>query len=112
MKRGDVIAAIAQPIARTIDAMAGTNVAGCKGCKQMQQNLNDEMSVTDAIYERWFKAKEKGEKMKYQIMVIVDAEKPSEASVKAETIGEVLSVQVKPTPPPRPQPSNLVQRPG
>ena len=37
---GDVVAAIAQPIARTIDAVAGTNVAGCGGCAQRQEALN------------------------------------------------------------------------
>ncbi len=100
---GDKIALIAQPIARGIDAITGSNVAGCSGCNKMKQNLNSGMSLQDAIYQRWFKAKQEGEKMKYQIMVVVDAEKPSEASAKAETIGEVLSVQVKPTPPVRPQ---------
>ena len=106
MKKGDAIAAIAQPIARTIDAVAGTNVSGCSGCKNMQNNLNSGMSLSDAIYERWFKAKEKGEKMKYQITVVIDAEKFTEAVGKAEAIGEVLAAQVKPAPPQRqPQPS-------
>lgn len=49
---GDRIAAIAQPIARMIDAVAGTNVAGCGGCKQMQANLNAGMSIPDAIRHR------------------------------------------------------------
>ncbi len=106
---GDKIALIAQPIARGIDAIAGSNVAGCSGCDKMKQNLNSGMSLQDAIYERWFKAKQEGIKMKYQIMVVVDAEKPSEASVKAESIGEVLSVQVKPVPQPRPvQPAQMM----
>jgi hypothetical protein len=96
MKKGDAIARFAQPIARGIDAIVGTSVSECVGCKSMRENLNSGMSVTDAIYERWFKAKQQGEKMKYQITVIVDGEKPSEASAKAEAIGEVLSVQARP----------------
>ncbi len=102
MRLGDAIAVVAQPIARGIDAVAGTKVAGCSGCKKMRNNLNEGMSLQDAIYQRWFTAKQKGENMKYQIMVVVDAEKPSEAAAKAESIGEVLSVQVKPVPQPRP----------
>ena len=108
---GDKIAALAQPIARGIDAVARTNVAGCSGCKKMQQNLNAGMSVTDAIYERWFKAKQKGEKMKYQFVVVIDDESFAKASVKAESVGEVLSGQVKPVPTiQQPKPSGMTQR--
>ncbi len=103
MKLGDAIAAIAEPIARGIDAIAGTNVAGCSGCNKMRANLNAGMSMQDAIYQRWFAAKQKGEKMKYQITVVVDADKASEATIKAESIGDVISVQVRPTPQVRPQ---------
>jgi len=113
MMLGDKIASVAQPIARTIDRVSETNVAGCSGCKKMRDNLNSGMSLIDAIYERWFKAKEKGEKMKYQITVVVDADKFADAVSKAEAIGEVLNAQVKPVPPPRPQHQmgTVVQRP-
>ena len=37
---GDAVAVVAQPIARAIDRVAGTNVAGCGGCKQRQDTLN------------------------------------------------------------------------
>lgn len=37
---GDVVAAVAQPIARAIDRVAGTNIAGCGGCKKRQESLN------------------------------------------------------------------------
>jgi hypothetical protein len=112
MKRGDTIASVAQPIARGIDAVIGTNVAGCSGCKQMQENLNSGMSLVDSIYERWFKAKQQGEKMKYQITVVVDAEKCSDAVSKAESIGEVLNAVVKPIPQARPlPPTGVVARP-
>lgn len=40
---GDVVAAVAQPIARMIDAVAGTNVQGCGGCKKRQEALNKAM---------------------------------------------------------------------
>ncbi len=109
MKLGDAIASVAQPIARRIDAVAGTNVAGCSGCKKMRDNLNAGMSVQDAIYQRWFAAKQQGEKMKYQMTLVVEAEKMSEAVAKAESIGDVLTIQVKPTVPPRPpgQPTQI-----
>jgi hypothetical protein len=37
---GDVIASVAQPIAKVIDAVAGTNVAGCGACAKRQAALN------------------------------------------------------------------------
>ncbi len=100
MKRGDAVALFSQPIARGIDAVLGTDIAGCVGCSKMQQNLNAGMSVPDAIYERWFKAKQEGGEMKYQITVVVDADKASDAVAKAESIGEVIAIQVRPTPQP------------
>lgn len=117
MKLGDAIATVAQPIAHSIDAVAGTNVSGCSGCKKMREDLNSGMSVSDAIYERWFKAKLKGETMKYQITIVVDADKFSDAILKSESIGEVINAQAKPAPPtpqarPAPQVPHMVQRAG
>ena len=40
---GDAVAVVAQPIARVIDAVLGTNVAGCGGCKARQAALNKAM---------------------------------------------------------------------
>lgn len=37
---GDAVAVVAQPIARVIDAMLGTNIKGCGGCKKRQAALN------------------------------------------------------------------------
>jgi len=37
---GDRIARIAQPIARAIDAVAGTDLQNCNGCAQRQELLN------------------------------------------------------------------------
>ena len=111
MKKGDAIAAIAQPIARTIDALAGTNVSGCSGCKQMQTNLNSGMSLADAVIARWFT--KQGEKMgqPYVITeqtVIEDAESPSDAiSKKIAGEGQAISinaqVRVQPQKPPTPK---------
>ncbi len=37
---GDLVAAVAQPIARAIDAAAGTKLAECGGCKKRREALN------------------------------------------------------------------------
>ena len=37
---GDVVASVAQPIARVIDAVVGTHLQGCGGCKKRQESLN------------------------------------------------------------------------
>lgn len=37
---GDVVAKLAQPIAGAIDAVAGTNLKNCGGCKRRKELLN------------------------------------------------------------------------
>lgn len=37
---GDAVAVVAQPIARAIDAVAGTNLQGCGGCAKRREALN------------------------------------------------------------------------
>ena len=37
---GDVVAAVAQPIARAVDRVAGTNLKGCQGCAKRREKLN------------------------------------------------------------------------
>lgn len=37
---GDLVEKFAQPIAKAIDKVAGTNVQGCGGCKKRKQALN------------------------------------------------------------------------
>jgi hypothetical protein len=37
---GDLVAAVAQPIAHGIDSVAGTRVAECGGCKRRREALN------------------------------------------------------------------------
>ena len=76
----------------------------------MRDNLNSGMSLTDAIYQRWFAAKQKGEKMKYQMVIVVEADKFTDAVQKAEAIGDVLSAQLKPEPPQRTQIGNVTPR--
>ncbi len=108
MKLGDTISAVATPIARALKMPcidpATNQLRPESGCAKMRDNLNAGMSIQDAIYQRWFAAKQQGEKMKYQITVVVDAEKMSEAVLKGESIGDVLLSQVKPVQQVRPQP--------
>ena len=47
---GDAVAVVAQPIARTIDRVLGTNVAGCGGCKARQAALNRAVPFNAPIY--------------------------------------------------------------
>lgn len=106
---GDKIASVATPIARALKLPCIDPVTNElrpeSGCAKMRQNLNNGMTITDAVYERWFKAKQEGKKMKYQIVIIVEADKTSEATLKAEALGEVIAIQARPEPPsqaPRP----------
>ncbi len=103
MRTGDAIASVATPIARVVDWFAGTKIEGCSGCGKMRDNLNAGMSIQDAIYQRWFKAKQQGEKMKYQVSILIEAEKLTEAAQKAESIGDVIAIQARPEPQARPQ---------
>jgi hypothetical protein len=49
---GDKIASFAQPIAKLIDKVAGTKIAGCKGCKKMKRRLNAGMPLSGALRKR------------------------------------------------------------
>ncbi len=50
--RGDDIAAIALPIARQIDAVFGTHIATCGGCKKMRAELNAGVGFVRATKNR------------------------------------------------------------
>ncbi len=108
---GDAISSVATPIARALKMPCidpETNqLRPESGCAKMRNNLNAGMSLQDAIYERWFKAKQEGEKMKYQMTIVVEAEKTSEAVIKGESIGEVISTQVRSITQPARQPGNI-----
>ncbi len=106
VRTGDAIASVATPIARAfglpcIDPVTN-KLRPESGCAKMRDNLNSGMSIPEAIYQRWFKAKQQGENMKFQVSVVVEADKASEAAQKAEAIGDVLSIQARPEPQVRP----------
>lgn len=42
---GDLVASVAQPIARGIDSIFGTNIQNCGGCKKRQQTLNEKFPL-------------------------------------------------------------------
>jgi len=37
---GDLVAVVAEPVARVIDAVAGTRIQGCAGCAGRRDNWN------------------------------------------------------------------------
>jgi hypothetical protein len=49
---GTRIEKLAQPIARGIDKIAGTNISGCLGCKKMRERLNSGMNIVEATTVR------------------------------------------------------------
>ncbi len=44
---GDMVAIVAQPIAKMIDAMASTNIQGCSGCEKRREALNKMFPIGD-----------------------------------------------------------------
>lgn len=38
---GDLVALVAQPIAKAIDAVAKTNVSGCNACQKRREAMNN-----------------------------------------------------------------------
>lgn len=40
IRLGDAVAAVAQPIAKAADAILGTKIANCGGCRKRRQILN------------------------------------------------------------------------
>jgi hypothetical protein len=100
---GDKIATFAQPIARGIDYVFGTDIQNCQGCKGRQQYVN-------SIYDRFFNKQTKETTMQFigTKQIAVEAETAEEAVVKiAEGQGQTISLSVNP----RPQPSSQL-RPG
>ncbi len=100
MKPGDIIASVATPIARAFNLPCidpeTQQLRPESGCAKMRDNLNNGITFADAIYQRWFSAKQQGAKMKYQIILTVEADKTSDAVIKGESIGDVILVQEKP----------------
>ncbi len=96
---GTKIERIAKPIAKSIDAIWGSDLAGCSGCNKMRDNLDAGRSLAGAFYDRFWSgiplglANNKGEKMQFQIQIIVEAEGVPQA-VTPESIagGTIISV--------------------
>ena len=101
MKKGDVIAAAAQPIARGVDWLFGTDWQNCGGCHQMQTNLNAGMGLADAVIARFWSNKQQPTEetnmgQPYVIneqIVIEDAESPKDAIAKY-VAGEGQSISI------------------
>ncbi len=75
------------------------NLSGCSGCGN-----------SDAVYATWLKAKQFGEKMKFQLSVVIEADTYKQAVNKVPDDWEILSGGVKPdlkTPPSMSQPPGL-----
>jgi hypothetical protein len=43
---GDVVEKVAQPIARSIDKLLGTNIKNCGGCTKRKNSLNERFPIT------------------------------------------------------------------
>src|SRR4029077_20297223 len=116
MKKGDAIATVAQPIARTIDWFFGTNVARCAACRQMHYNLNAGMTFGQANYDRFCPSSNNNitllrqgyggqagdNTMQFIItkQIAVEAETPEEAFTKIAE-GTTISVSVNARPQPQ-----------
>jgi len=42
---GDVVAVVAQPIAKAIDRVAGTKIQGCNSCQRRREALNKAVPI-------------------------------------------------------------------
>ena len=99
MKPGDALATVAQPIARGMDYVFGTDIKNCQGCKGRRLHLN-------SIYDHFFNKQTKGPTQMQFILtkqIAVEADSPEEAVAKISE-GQTISLSVNP----RPQP---IQRP-
>jgi hypothetical protein len=116
MKKGDSIAVIAQPIAKTIDYFLGTDIQNCTGCKKMQNNLNAGMSFRDAIYDRFWPSSNNNHQEENNMQFIitkqiaVEAETPEEAFTKISE-GATISLSVNARLQPGQMPGQVPPRP-
>lgn len=102
MKRlGDKIERLAKPIAKTIDAIWGSDLVNCTGCNKMRDNLNSGMTLTDALWERFWPKQQEENKMQFQVnrQIVVEADDAEEALKKTKpTEGTTVSFNVVPRP--------------
>lgn len=106
MNKGDLIAIIANPTSRAIDWLLGTDIHNCAGCKSMQSNLNQGMSLTDAAIARWFsnKKQQTEETMTTPYIIteqyiVEEADSPKDALSKHMSGGSLplaMNVQMRP----------------
>lgn len=108
MKKGDAIETVARPVSKVIDWFFGTDLQGCSGCKQMQNNLNSGMSLADSVIARWFSSKQQEGEIPMgspyvvtEQYVIEEADSPKDALAKhlsgqSESIS--IHAQVRPQP--------------
>jgi len=54
MKKGDAVYKLAQPIARFLDFMLGTDIEHCDGCKRRRILLN-EQTIWQLIHRFWYR---------------------------------------------------------
>lgn len=109
MRYGDAFAALAQPVARGIDYVAGTNIRNCQSCKDRQQRWN-EFNIFDLF---WSNQTIKGDKMQkeYAVQLVIKADDLTGLISKLPKDADVLMIQLRmarpvqpPTqPPPAPQ---------
>lgn len=101
MKLGDAIATVAQPIARGIDRVAGTDIQNCSGCKGRQATLN---RLSDSMFDFLWNKNREGGKMQFIItkQIAVEAETPEEAISKIAA-GQTISLSVTQRPQPQVQ---------
>jgi hypothetical protein len=56
MKLGDAFHTVAQPVAKGLDKVLGTNIQNCQGCNQRREQLNN---FGDAVYDELFQPRKK-----------------------------------------------------
>lgn len=133
MKTGDVIAAVATPIARVLGLPCidpdTKQLRPESGCARMKNNLNAGMNFADAIYDRFWpqnnnQQKDQKQTMQFIVMrqITIESETPEEALEKTrpqEGVSVSFSVNPRPQMPtqtpskPALKPvSNLVTRPS
>jgi hypothetical protein len=107
MKIGDRIASIAQPLARSIAAIWGSDLVNCLGCAQRRDLLNENRYL-DA-FRTFFDSKQPTEenKMQFQVQIVVEAEGVAQA-ITPEIISQGTIISVTP----RPQQPQAGVRPG
>ena len=108
-KLGDFFHSVAQPVAKTIDAVAGTDIKNCSGCAARRAMLND---LSDKVFDIFWSSDsvKTTSTMQYIVskQIAVEANSPEEAVANAATKGNMISLNVTA----RPQQQPIPQHPG